>query len=274
MKKIILLVVYYGKWPEWVNLFIETCKWNPTIDWLIISDCAEPENKCKNVKYMHVAIEELNKLVSRKLGINFQLKNPYKLCDLKLAYGDIFEDYICGYDYFGWSDIDVFYGNIRKFLTEDLLEYDLISFGELVLSNYFLVLKNSVEMRRAYLQIEGWDEKMMLESYAALDDVEFIKVLSKERIYIKESFTTPSCTMAPWRDGTFIYPSEWYWRRGKITNNKDLGVDFPFCNFMVWKRSFWGNYSKGKSNKKQKIIVNVDYKNTENGWKINKRGLF
>jgi len=197
MKKIILLVVYYGKWPDWINLFIETCKWNPTIDWLLISDCAEPENKCKNVKYIHIPAEELNKLVSSKLGINFKLKDPYKLCDLKTAYGTIFEDFIVGYDYFGWAETDVFYGNIRKFLTDDLLKYDSISIGKLFLSNFFLLLRNSVEMRSSYLKIEGWKEKMASEAYFILEDLEFIKVLNKERIYMKEFFTTPSCTIAP-----------------------------------------------------------------------------
>ena len=31
-KKIIMLMPYFGKWPVWMDLYIESCKWNPSIN--------------------------------------------------------------------------------------------------------------------------------------------------------------------------------------------------------------------------------------------------
>lgn len=46
------------------------------------------------------------------------------MCDYRPAYGELFRDYIKGYDFWGWSDMDLFYGDIRSFLTDDVLEYN------------------------------------------------------------------------------------------------------------------------------------------------------
>lgn len=49
------------------------------------------------------------------------IPNSYKLCDFKPTYGLIFSEYIAKYDFWGMGDIDVIYGNIRDFITEDVL---------------------------------------------------------------------------------------------------------------------------------------------------------
>ena len=37
-------------------------------------------------------------------------------------FGHIFSDYLVGYDFWGYGDIDLIYGNISKFITRDMLE--------------------------------------------------------------------------------------------------------------------------------------------------------
>ncbi|MBV8227913.1 MAG: hypothetical protein JO232_22290 [Verrucomicrobia bacterium] len=49
-REIMILIPYFGRWPEWINLFIETCKWNPEVCWLLYTDCGEPENKAENIE--------------------------------------------------------------------------------------------------------------------------------------------------------------------------------------------------------------------------------
>ena len=50
------------------------------------------------------------------------LNEPYDLCDFKVAYGEIFQEYLEPYDFWGFCDCDLIYGDIRHFLTEELLE--------------------------------------------------------------------------------------------------------------------------------------------------------
>lgn len=272
MKSIIIIIVYFGKWPEWINLFMETCKWNPSVNWLFISDCAEPENRCNNVKYVRMDIEDLLHLVTTKLGVNFYLHNTYKLCDLRPAYGAIFEDYINGYDYFGWGDIDVVYGDIRKFITDKVLEFDVISFhGNKWLSNHFLILKNSPDLRYIHKSIKEFESKINNPKYQALDDRALSEILFKKKAYLIESFSTPDIPLIPWRDQSFVFPTEWYWNKGKLTNNKDTGIGFLYFHFMTWKGNI---HFQGGQWLRLKRIVHFDYRKADLGWKINKKGFF
>lgn len=55
------------------------------------------------------------------LGMQVWLEKPYKLCDFRPLYGEIFSNYVDGYDFWGYCDCDLIFGDIRKFLTEELL---------------------------------------------------------------------------------------------------------------------------------------------------------
>jgi len=52
---------------------------------------------------------------SRVLGINVCLVSVYETCDIKPMYGDMYCGDIKGDDDYGFGDLDVIYGNIRKF---------------------------------------------------------------------------------------------------------------------------------------------------------------
>ena len=55
---LIMLILYFGRWPEWIDLFVESCKWNPSVRWLLYTDCGEPENKADNVDYVHLSFDD------------------------------------------------------------------------------------------------------------------------------------------------------------------------------------------------------------------------
>ena len=101
MKSICLIDVYFGKLPMWINLFLETCKANPTIDWVIFIDDDVPKNKVKNVKFIKSSLKEMNKFMSKRLNLNITVKNPYKYCDIRPAFGYIFQEKLKNYDFWG-----------------------------------------------------------------------------------------------------------------------------------------------------------------------------
>ena len=35
MKSILIIIDYFGKWPEWLLVFLANCEANPTVNWLI-----------------------------------------------------------------------------------------------------------------------------------------------------------------------------------------------------------------------------------------------
>lgn len=66
-------------------------------------------------------------MIQKKYDFLVSLVKPYKLCDFRPAYGDIFSEYLEGYDFWGHCDVDLFWGDIRKFITDEVLErYDRI----------------------------------------------------------------------------------------------------------------------------------------------------
>ncbi len=50
MKSIIIIIDYLGgKWPEWFPLFLESCRKNPDISWLIHTDAPTYRHDVPNV---------------------------------------------------------------------------------------------------------------------------------------------------------------------------------------------------------------------------------
>lgn len=126
MKSIVLINCYFGKLPEYFDLFLKSCKYNPTIDFYIYTDC-EYSSVPQNVYIKKYSFEELKEKIQNKFDFDIVLNNPYKLCDYKPTYGFVFENEIKKYDFWGYCDIDLLFGNIRKFLNEKILnEYEKI----------------------------------------------------------------------------------------------------------------------------------------------------
>lgn len=130
MKSILYIIPYFGKLRTDLPLWLESCKLNPTVNWLLVTDDKDNDNLKKvpdNVKVEIISFEQLRKRVQQLFDFTISLEAPYKLCDYRPAFGEIFEKEIKGYDFWGHCDMDLIFGNVRKFLTEDVLQqYDRI----------------------------------------------------------------------------------------------------------------------------------------------------
>ena len=144
MVKAILITCYYGEFPWYFNIFLESCGQNPTIDFLIFSDSEFFGNVPPNVKIVPSSIEEFNQIATGKLGFKINIKSAYKLCDFKPAYGIIFSDYLEDYHFWGITDIDIVFGRIREFMSDELLGiYEVISVRHDYPTGSFMLFKNN-----------------------------------------------------------------------------------------------------------------------------------
>ena len=134
MSDICIIGVYFGKIPPNANLWLKSCAYNPTIDFLIISDQRFVELP-DNVKVYKCTLEEMKCRASKALDMPVSLGRPYKCCDYKPIYGLIFSDLIKGYSYWGHCDFDLIFGDLRFFFNKyDLYKYDkFLSLGHLSL---------------------------------------------------------------------------------------------------------------------------------------------
>jgi len=61
------------------------------------------------------------------MGFECNLDHPRKVCDYRSCLGFVFSEIVGPYDFWGYTDNDQIYGNIRAFITNDLLsKYDKI----------------------------------------------------------------------------------------------------------------------------------------------------
>lgn len=146
-KKCVLILPYFGKFNNYFQLFLKSCKENPTYDWLIFTDCTDVYDYPENVHVIETTLQEMKKNAEKKLGFSIRMENPYKLCDYKPAYGFLFEEYIKGYEYWGHCDCDLIFGNLEKILTPLLNQ----NYDKLFAAGHLTIYKNTKENIRRFM---------------------------------------------------------------------------------------------------------------------------
>jgi len=172
---IALLTCYLGKLPWYFSYFVFSCKYNPTIDFYIITDDCTYKNPLPNhVKLIYKKLGDIKLLADKKLGLSVNISTGYKLCDFKPAYGLIFSELIDGYDFWGHCDIDIIFGNIRNFITDELLEnYDLISVRHDYISGCFLLYRNIPKLNNLFLHSRDYKKVFTSDKHYCFDETNF-----------------------------------------------------------------------------------------------------
>lgn len=120
MKSILIILPYFGPFPNMFPFWLESCKLNKTVDFLIATD-QDIHVTAKNIKFFHTSLKEIKSRIEKLVGFEVWLEKPYKLCDFKPLYYDIFIDFTKGYDFWGYCDCDLIFGDIRSVITDELL---------------------------------------------------------------------------------------------------------------------------------------------------------
>ncbi len=131
--RLVVLNPYFGRLPEMFPHWVTTCGYNSSIDWIVFTDDKRAFDGTyakyipRNVRIIRSSLAVIKTRVEEILGFSVPLYRPYKICDFRPMYGQIFQEYVEGYDFWGYSDLDILWGSIRKFVTDQVLEkYDRI----------------------------------------------------------------------------------------------------------------------------------------------------
>lgn len=207
---------------------------------------------------VHLGFEDYANKVSKSLNINFSPNNPYKICDIRPAFGVIHEDDIKGYDFWAFGDLDLIFGDFRAFFSEFFLEgRDLISTHERRVSGHCCLVRNNERMNNAFRMIPDWAKRFCNQQHEALDEGAFSRIFIRHknwpswlyriaskfnpwyrRALFVEAYSTPDAKVA-WVDGSRNFPKRWFWREGVLTNDRDGERSFPYVHFLVWKGREW-----------------------------------
>lgn len=145
--KVNFIIPYFGNFPNYMQLFLNSCEKNLDFNWTIITDNIFSYKCPKNVRVIRTTFEELISFVRSKFDFEIAFNKPYKLCDMKPMYGYLFEEYNQGYEYWGYCDVDIILGRLNNFITKEALEYD-----KLFTNGHMTLMKNNDQMNRLFMK--------------------------------------------------------------------------------------------------------------------------
>lgn len=183
-KKAAIIIPYFGKLPRNMVTFLKSCATNPLIKWFIFTDQEFGMYKVpKNVKFINTTFNEVRGRIKKAVGEqNIVLHKPYKLCDYRPAYGIAFNDYVQNYDYWGYSDIDVVYGNLLKFIHKGMEEeYDKI--GDW---GHFTLFKNTPSVNNRFrlpIKENGQERFLHKDAFNTKESMQFDEIRGIDKIY-------------------------------------------------------------------------------------------
>lgn len=165
LTSIAVLTCWYGNYPWYFPYYVHSCSFNPTIDFYIITDNLDViPNKPDNLIIVYKTLEQIKKMASLKLKFEVSLDYAFKLNDFKPAYGFLFPEIFQGYDYWGQSDLDLIYGDLRGFLTEEMLNsYDYLSMRHDYTTGCFSLYRNIKKINTFFMKSK--DYKSVFSNY-------------------------------------------------------------------------------------------------------------
>ena len=240
MKSILLILPYFGKWPIWFEAHLKSIEYNKTINWLIVTDCDIPQHYPSNIRFVATTLKELNQEVNKVMEVNVPL-TPRKLCDIRPAYAEIFKEYVAGYDFWGFCDLDVIWGDIRKFMTDEMLDNnDILSSRKDSISGHFNLFRNSPQINLMYKKLPNFKKMLEEPKFMWIDEgrlTDYIKSTFKEiqpeyRVYWKSILLNQERGFDSRQE---YHLDRWLWKEGKILDMKK-NQEVMYLHFINWKR--------------------------------------
>lgn len=299
--KYVIIQPYFGKFPEWIDLFFYSCGKNLNVDFVFFTDCelTKEHQSYTNIRFVKTTYDDYCKMVSDRLNIDFHPQYSYKLCDLKPFLGVVHQDIISEYDCWGYCDIDLVLGDLSPLLSK-MSTYDIISTHADRLSGHFTMIKTKSKYTNACFKIWRWKHKLMLQKNKCLDEDDLTSIVSwflfyrvplyyrifkpmfrisektyyritdrllpifqSKRVSFKEYHTTP----VPDTKSRYIYETS----TGKVRNTL-TGKEIPYLHFLFFKKTPYldtNDYWQGD-------YYQIASKPISNGEiiEINKKGIF
>jgi hypothetical protein len=188
LKKLVLICPFFGKFKiEQMKLWLNSCKMNIDVDWIIYTDDHYKYDYPVNVIVKYITLKDLKNKFEKKLGFEINLDQPYKLCDYKPLYGYLFSEDIESYEYWGHCDInDMIFGNFDLLFKSDVLnKNDKIGF-----LGHLTIYKNTHENNQRFKILcstkENYKTVMLSSTNMAFDELNEYSINS---IYRSNNFS-------------------------------------------------------------------------------------
>ncbi len=166
MKKIAIIVTWFGKLPPYFPIWLKSAEMNLDIDFFCFFD-QKIASKSANIHLIQTTMNQEINRISNAVNEQIIIQDPYKFCDLRPFFGIAYQEYITDYPFWGYCDIDMAFGHIRSFLSDDVLD----KFDRFYEWGHLTIFRNNNRMNHLYDLPGG--------------------IYSKEEIFRKPAKTTP-----------------------------------------------------------------------------------
>lgn len=159
MKKICFVSFYSGPFPDYFPFFLESCRRNPTVDFVIFNDTVEAEKLLGNVRIAGLSRGQFERLVEDKLGFKVNITRGLKIAEFRPALGFLFSDMLRDYDFWGYCDVDQIFGDIRKFIGDEMLSAcDVVTTTRRWVAGHFALFRNEEKVNRLFMRSPNYRE--------------------------------------------------------------------------------------------------------------------
>ena len=169
--RIALIIPYFGVLPQWFQYFAKSVAHSPILDVFLFTNAQVESTLPENIKVHSCSLAEFGVLASGALSLPVSLAFPFKVCDFKPAFGEIFQEYIRDYEFWAFGDIDLVYGDLVAFLQPLLANHDVISFRKGWISGSLCVLRNCKEVNSLYTRSADWKKVFLSPDNLLFDEM-------------------------------------------------------------------------------------------------------
>lgn len=143
--KICIIIAQFGKLTPNFDLWLKSCAYNKEINFLVWSDIKK-DSLPENVTWINRSFSEFRELAKNKLQMEIYLEEPYDCCEFKTVYGVIFEDYLKDFEYWGYCDMDMIFGDLEYFFTK----YEYHKYDKFFSRGHLTLYRNTQENNNRY----------------------------------------------------------------------------------------------------------------------------
>ena len=246
-------------------------------------------SKYPNIICHKVSFEEYCDNVSKRLKVDFHPEHAYKLCDLRPFYGFIHQDILEQYDFWGYGDNDLVYGNLNVLTNDNMLNsYDVITTMSERIAGHFSIFRNNEKYRMLGFKCPQWKEHILSSEHVGFDESDWVRlVLPEKRILtaIYKSLFKPFMSYGKWVEMTYrLYSNKWNRKFTKemfttpIPKDGDVwtydnktgkiiapdGRELPYLHFLFFKKTKYLETDKYWKDDYWNIDKNSDFNNIKN----------
>lgn len=143
--RVLIIAVWFGRFPDWMPLWLESCGQNSKFHFLVVTDASRAGyNIPVNVSIVNRSMEQVAESFRQFNGAPVSLTSVYKTCDFKPLYSCLTSLVPGVWDYWAHCDLDMLFGDLSRYITDDLLESHDRIFG---LGHFSIYANNSLANR-------------------------------------------------------------------------------------------------------------------------------